>query len=224
MAATHGAIGAIILLATASPAFAGGYWDGDRGEAPDYSAYQRSDCPPPPCPPCWRERESDQREQGWDEEQAPPRDVYEQPPPEAEDLGPPPADYVEGGVGGPEFIEEGGGFEGGAFQPGLAIGAQFDFGFGFGGRDHVRFDRQVSYQQHAQVYQHASAYGHSYARTSYGRMSNDGGASYGHASYSPMRAYSPMRSYGQPSWGRTMSYGHATSYHPMAMGHAYKRR
>lgn len=209
-ATTQGALGALILLASASPALAG-YWDGDRDGPPDYPAYQQqAPCPPPPCQPCWRG--GYEADQDWSEA-APPPMVDEEPPPPDEDVGPPPEDYldqgvgfVEGGGGGGFVGGGGGGFVGGGFSPGLAIAAQFDFG------DRV--------DVHARAYAHASA--HAYARSyssSYGHSMGYQRQGYQHMSYGPMRSYG--------SWGGMGSYGHAMSYHPSyhpMMAHGYRRR
>jgi hypothetical protein len=188
------AIGAILVLATAAPAFAGGYWDGPAsgpGAPPaDYPAYRPSHCPPPPCQPCWRGGQTYEQE-GWSEEVPP------------EEAGPPPeADYLEGGVG-PEVVEVGGGgggFVGGGFQPGLAIAAQFNFG--------ERGFEHVGVSEHFSAYAHASAYAQAHQHVSYS------------ASYGAMRGYGHMGYAHWGSYGHPMAY--RPSYHP-AMG-GWRRR
>jgi hypothetical protein len=119
------ALGALILMAGASPALAGGYWDGD-GMPYENGAQCERDCPP--CPGWrdedWRGDRDADRDEGWREESW------------REDGGRVerehvllPAELFEGGGGvGPDtFIDEGGG--GGGFVGGAAFGSASAFAF-----------------------------------------------------------------------------------------------
>jgi hypothetical protein len=224
-ATTCGVLGACILVAASGSALAGTYWDGDRGP-PEPPAYQRPDCPPPPCQPCWRGGESYRQDgyqpegyqqEGYQQEGYQQEGWSDEAPPEDE-VGPPDAGFVEGGVGA-DVIEGGGGgggfVGGGGFQPGLAIAAQFDFG------GNARAFADV----HAHAYAHASAhaYAHSYSHVSYGHsMSYQRQGYQPHMSYGGMR-YGPMSAWGQSGMGSGWS-GRGMGYHPAMAAHGYRRR
>jgi hypothetical protein len=137
------AIGALILLAGAAPARAGGYWDAGPGLPPS-PAYRDCDraCAPPAPPPCGCERRY--------------ADEYQGPPPPEEfaggDVG------FEGGVG-PAFFDTGGG--------GGAVFVE-NGGGGFGGIDIALFERQhlqAMARARSQASAHASAYASAQSQT-----------------------------------------------------------
>jgi hypothetical protein len=142
-----------LALAAASPALAGGYWDGGGYGDDRYGSYGDDGyCPPPPPPPCDCPDRSGSG-YGYDSEGFAPASLFEE--------------GLDGGVGGGPGVETGD-FGGGFVSSGPVVGVGFGFGprdrFGrfhdrrFGFNDHQRFNAQqhVSINQHVMVQSHAS--------------------------------------------------------------------
>jgi hypothetical protein len=179
------AIGALILAASAAPALAGGYWDGDivqGGQAADPPrARGDRDCP---CY-CPRDRAdygarqddrrvwNDQREDdsAWRDDSARYQDQDE------EDYAP--ADYSDDGYGvGPEYVIDAGGGGSGFVGGGAFAGGGVDIEFNDRFRDHfddhdrfrdhdhhmqphmMRHDDHPPYPQHQGSQPHMGAWGH----------------------------------------------------------------